>query len=234
MSINWWFTSDTHFGHGNIIKYCGRPFFNKNELGIYLDGRKKNASSEEKNALYQMKLSSASLAAHDEFLIENWNRHVKPRDKVIHLGDFAFGNSTRLNEIRDKLNGSISLIIGNHDKNLKANFKTRFEWVDTYREISIQDGNNLQRIVLCHYAFKTWNNINNGVWDLYGHSHGNLCEDNLIFAIDVGVDAIAKRLSGKLFPDDLPTPENYRPISFEEVRKIMETKRAKSAPNTQI
>lgn len=31
-----WFTSDLHFGHENIIKYCNRPFINAVEMNRIL------------------------------------------------------------------------------------------------------------------------------------------------------------------------------------------------------
>lgn len=69
--MNCWFTSDTHFCHANILKFCPttRQFPNVEEMN---------------NAI-----------------INNWNACVKPEDTIYHLGDFAFrdhmGILSRLN-----------------------------------------------------------------------------------------------------------------------------------------
>ncbi len=76
-------TSDHHFNHKNIIKYCARPF----------------SSVEQMNSV----------------MIERWNKKVTKEDIVIHLGDFAFGSSEKIGEIRKKLNGTVFLIAGNHE-----------------------------------------------------------------------------------------------------------------------
>jgi calcineurin-like phosphoesterase family protein len=61
MMTETWFTSDTHFGHKNILEYekDARPFDTVEEM--------------------------------NERLIANWNDTVRPKDIVFHLGDFAFG-----------------------------------------------------------------------------------------------------------------------------------------------
>lgn len=56
------FTSDTHFNHANIIKFCPetRPFEDKDHM--------------------------------NESLIENWNSTISNDDTVWHLGDVCFGS----------------------------------------------------------------------------------------------------------------------------------------------
>ena len=60
----------------------------------------------------------SSVEEMDEVLVENWNRTVRPGDRVYHLGDFAVTPS-HARRIRPRLNGTIRLTLGNHDDILK-------------------------------------------------------------------------------------------------------------------
>lgn len=55
----------------------------------------------------------------DKVMIEKWNKKVGKDGLVIHLGDFALGTKEQVKETREKLNGTIVLIKGNHDKAIK-------------------------------------------------------------------------------------------------------------------
>jgi len=52
----------------------------------------------------------------NEHIIKVWNENISLTDKVIHLGDFAFGDDLdAIENIIKRLNGNITLILGNHD-----------------------------------------------------------------------------------------------------------------------
>lgn len=123
------------------------------------------------------------LAAHDAALITAWSAVVRPEDEVWHLGDFALGPSdTRIAEILASLPGTKHLIVGNNDGpgTLRASDWTS---VSHYAELTVDD----RRLVLCHYAFRTWNGIGRGAINLHGHSHNRL--KPIPRQYDVGIDA---------------------------------------------
>lgn len=172
-----WFTSDTHFGHENIIRYANRPYENVTDMNLSL--------------------------------IKAWNSVVKPQDTVYHLGDIAMGTSKSpesLKHIIDTLHGEKIFILGNHD-NKKVLSDIGIKTYPLY-EMSHQK----QKIVLCHYAMRIWHHSHKGTWHLYGHSHNGLESVPYGKSMDVGVDAVAARGLG------------YRPISFDEVKLIMDAR----------
>jgi calcineurin-like phosphoesterase family protein len=52
----------------------------------------------------------------EELLINSWNSKVKDTDYVLHLGDFALTNLSRISELLTILKGKIILLPGNHDR----------------------------------------------------------------------------------------------------------------------
>ena len=145
----------------------------------------------------------------NEVMITQWNSVVQQNDHVYHLGDICFCDRINTSRILKRLNGKIYLIKGNHDKRvLKEGFRERFEWIKDYHELTVQEDKQL--IVLCHYAFKVWKRSHFGSWHLYGHSHGNLPDDGKSLSFDVGVDC-----------------NNFTPLSYQQVKKIIELRRKK-------
>ena len=124
-----------------------------------------------------------SLKAHDEALIANWNEAVSPDDEVWHLGDFTRGGPAGYpEELLSRLNGRKHLIVGNNDP-IDTTGASGWHSVQHYAELMV-DG---RLLVLCHYPFRTWNQMGKKSINLHGHSHGRLKPIPRQF--DVGVDA---------------------------------------------
>jgi len=137
----------------------------------------------------------------DGQLIQRWNEKVPRGSIVYHLGDFSFAEDKRMRELVHRLNGSIRLVRGNHDKRIRGATVKLFEWVKDYYEAA---GPGKRKIVMCHYPMVTWNKSHAGSWMFHGHCHGNLTMPSTT-RFDVGVD----------------THPNYEPYSLKEIESIM-------------
>ncbi|MRI57174.1 metallophosphoesterase [Methylobacterium sp. DB1607] len=135
------------------------------------------------NVLALSRRPFADIRDHDEALVASWNARVGRGDEVWHLGDFALGlDETALSRLFGRLNGRKHLIVGNHD----ARRTLRLPWSsqpEQMREIVVDH----RRIVLCHYALRSWRRIHGGAVHLYGHTHGRI--PGTRNSEDAGVDA---------------------------------------------
>ncbi len=123
----------------------------------------------------------ADVAEMDAAMAARWNAAVVPGDEVWHLGDFAVRHKAP-GPLLDGLHGRKHLITGNNDPPGIAALPG-WDSVAPYMELEV-DGT---RLVLCHYAFRTWRDMSKGALNLHGHSHGRLRPQARQF--DVGVDA---------------------------------------------
>lgn len=193
-----YFCSDPHYHHGSLVRGTSKW--------------------EDKSPCRDFD----TLEEHNNTLVDNINKTVGVNDVLFCLGDWAFGgykddeNIKMIKKFRERLKvKQLYLILGNHDapirnsESLKSLFSGVFDYLEIYvvspsKEQGVKA--HKQHIIMCHYAFRTWNRQRKGSWNLFGHSHNNL--EGIGKQMDVGFD----------------TREGFKPYSFAEVKEILDKK----------
>lgn len=152
-------TSDLHFGHTNIMKFC--PITR---------ARFRN-----------------DVAYMNEAMVREWNEIVNPEDTVYILGDVAFMPAQKAAETVNRLNGNKILVEGNHDRKAlnDRTFRNCFVEVHKYLDINY----NGHKCVMFHYPIAEWDQMHRGALHFHGHLHGGESGLEKFRARDMGMDA---------------------------------------------
>jgi calcineurin-like phosphoesterase family protein len=154
-----WITSDLHFGHKNIMKFCPQTRARFNDDVAYMN-----------NAM-----------------VEEWNARVEPGDLVYILGDVAFMSGSDAGRMINRLYGTKILVEGNHDRKTlqDATFRGAFAEVHKYLDITY-DGH---KCVMFHYPIFEWDQMHRGALHFHGHLHGGTTGMEKYRCMDVGMDS---------------------------------------------
>ncbi len=160
MSI--WFTSDTHFGHANIIRYCDRPYTSLSEMD---EGLIKNWNQ----------------VVHPNDNIYHLG------DFILGGEEQASAYFSRLNgRISVVPGGHDKGWVSKREYVSKSGHPIVILPPLVTVKLNIPRVNQSQLMVLCHYAMRVWDRSHYGSWHLYGHSHCGLPAHNK--SLDVGID----------------------------------------------
>lgn len=161
-----WITSDLHFGHANIIKFCQRPFSSVEEMDAVL--------------IYNWN----EIVGKDDII-------YIVGDFTLNGPDFAADVFSMLNGKIFVMPGS-----HDHRWFEKQTYKSRDGHLVQHLPglftipVPIRD-NSKMALTLCHYAMRTWPASHYGTLHVFGHSHGKL--DGVGRSMDIGVDAFNYR-----------------------------------------
>lgn len=139
--------SDLHLGHSNICKF------------LNADGSKVRPWDD----VNEM----------NEVIIDNWNKLVKPNDKVYDLGDCVINRKHF--PLLARLNGNKRLIRGNHDIFATTEYLKYYDEVYGVRVLA--------DIILSHYPLAK-DSINRET-NVHGHLHGNDIADGKYYNVCV-------------------------------------------------
>lgn len=141
---NTFVTSDVHFGHNNIIKYCNRPFQNSDEMDITIINNWNKIVNPD-----------------DEVYILGDFALIKAENDKLKFNRLCF--------LTNSLNGNKHLLFGNHDYFLDDDY-INAGFKDVYHGI-LEINLSYHYWVMCHYQMVSWNNSSKGAYHLFGHEH---------------------------------------------------------------
>lgn len=174
---NIFLASDHHLSHSNIITFT-------NNNGEIL--RKFNTIEE-----------------HDEHIIAQNNKVVKPQDRIYFLGDVTFSKK-HLN-LLSRMNGRKVLIKGNHDK---LALKDYLPYFDDIRGSHQFDGMLLTHIPVHQNSLARWG------LNIHGHLHHNRVKLKKLFSDDI----FAELDDPRYLNVSMEQLNDYTPISLEEIK----------------
>jgi len=157
------FTSDHHFGHANIIRYCDRPFSSTEEMEEEMS-RKWNEIVGPKDIVYH--LGDFTLGGLEDAMryFSMLNGEVRILDGTTHHDSRWMDDAYSMAKpIGTKTNHVLTL--------------SRMTVLERVAEVPI---------VLCHFPFAIWDRKHYGAIHLHGHSHCQYQAPGRI--MDVGVD----------------------------------------------
>jgi calcineurin-like phosphoesterase family protein len=153
-----WFTSDNHFGHANIIKYCARPF----------------ASLDEMDGEMARRWNTLVRSTDTVFIVGDFSM-AKRKAQIRSYADRLHGRKILVRGNHDSREG-LGVFAEVHDY-LRLRVPVPYPG----------DGKPVhQLLVLSHFAFEVWDQSHRGSWHLHGHSHGTLPRRGR--RMDVGAD----------------------------------------------
>ncbi len=157
-----WFTSDTHFGHSNVIRYSNRPWVMVNDMDNGLIERW-NQCIKPGDTVYH--IGDFCLTKRVD-LIDHWLGQLNGEIRLIR------GNHDQWVKRYDRLVN-----------------KGKIKWIKDYAERNFTVDDVKYKFVLCHFPMLFWHNSHHGSIMLHGHCHGSAQPHNEgVRRMDVGVD----------------------------------------------
>lgn len=157
--MRYFFTSDTHFFHSNIIKYSKRPYTDLSEMHEALITNW-NSVVTPQDIIFHLGDFSFGTYEKTKWVLSRLNGNI----------NFCFGNHDQIFKKHKDLT-------------------ERFNQTKDYFELKFKKKDGSEgRICMSHFPMVTWNKAHHGSYMLHGHCHGSMKYPFKGRIMDVGVD----------------------------------------------